>query len=127
MVEDGTMELRVDNSQFSPNHGGGGGTFYQGRQGQQRRDEDEAAAESSEAPAKGLAGDSCFLPENRRSSLGLFLPPAHVVTAEEAVDLDGVDDEIHRNLRVMTLMMIRLERDFEARMRVEVGDVVVGF
>lgn len=115
------MELRVETSQFAPNHGGGGGGFYQGRQGQAPRQDEDGSAEGADQLA--LGGDTCHLPANRRSTLGLFLPPVRLA---EVVDLEGVDDEIQRNLRVMALMMIRLERDFERRLRVEIGDVVVG-
>jgi hypothetical protein len=116
------MELRVETSQFAPNHGGGGGGFYQGRQGQApRQDEDEATEEHPDQLA--LGADACQLPANRKSTLGLVLPPVRVA---RPVDLEGMDDEIHRNLRVMALMVIRLERDLERRLRVEIGDVVVG-
>lgn len=121
------MELRVENSQFAPNHGGGGGNFYQGRQQQDEHEKDDEKDEAKgTSSGTRLERDSCSLPETRRSTLGLVLPPVRAVVNEAPADLEGLDDEIHRSLRVMTLMMIRLERDFERRLRVEVGDVVIG-
>src|SRR4051812_13557297 len=100
-VEANPMEFRVESSQFAPNHGGGGGGGYHGRQGQAKRDDQDAEAPAADE-AKGLTADRCHLPENRASRLGL---PLTIVTSEAPLDLNGLDDEIHRQLRVMTLMM----------------------
>ncbi|MDB5101169.1 MAG: hypothetical protein JWM80_5590 [Cyanobacteria bacterium RYN_339] len=118
------MEFRVEASLFSPNHGGGGGGGYHGRQGQSKREDEEAAAEGAEQ-AKGLTTDRCFLPVNRRSMLDLSVPLT-LVTSEAPLDLEGIDDEIHRQLRVMTLMMIQLERATDRRTGLVFGDMVVG-
>ncbi len=129
------MELRVESSQFAPNHGGGGGGFYQGRgQGDERGQQDERDGQQGrgrQPKGRGIGKDICVLPGGRKSDLGLASPLRYAqepkeVVEEAPIDLGGLDDEIKRNLRMMTLMVVRLERDFERRLTCEVGDVVIG-
>jgi hypothetical protein len=120
------MELKVENSQFSPNHGGGGGTFYQGRQGNGdgQKDGEQEQAKQEEAAAQHLEGDSCLLPKTRRSNLGLT-PVLTFSVGDRPLPGLEIDEDIHRSVRVMNLMLIRLERDFVRRLHSEIGDVIV--
>jgi hypothetical protein len=120
------MEIKIENSQFSPNHGGGGGTFYQGRQGNGDGDQggDREQPKKEESTVQHLEADTCFLPKTHRSTLGLA-PTLSLTVGPCLTQAPEIDDDIHRSVRVMNLMMIRLERDFVRRLHSEIGDVVV--
>lgn len=121
------MEIRVENPQFAPNHGGGGGTFYQGRRGSSNQDEQkDEHAQGEDGVPDSLAPDRCSLPATRRSTLGLVLPAVPLGEREPLPEINELDEDFHRSLRVMTLMMVQLERNFERRLHSEVGDVVIG-
>ena len=118
------MERRVESSSFSPNHGGGsGGGGYFGRRPKQEDSEapDEEAKKAEEpAPKASLSGDVSLVRDPRASSLSFGAPPP-----EPDVELQGMQNDLEKRVRVLHLATIQMEKDLERRQHAEEGQIII--